>query len=116
MGFILLIYLAGLLPRLRETICIKLLSAWHRVIQANKMIIHLMDLETETQEGASQRPHIKLIVDPEMGREVRFGRTMEVGNKQMIHSLFPHSVPTEPRQVPGRALGTEGAGLRAPRS
>lgn len=79
------------------------------------MIIHLMDLETETQEGTGQRPHIKLIVDPETGREVRFGRTLEVGNKQMTHSLFPHSVPTEPRQVPSRALGTEGADFGDPR-
>ena len=70
------------------------------------MIIHLMDLETETQEGTGQRPHIKLIVDPETGREVRFGRTLEAGNKQMTHSLFPHSVPTEPCQVPSRELGT----------
>ena len=79
------------------------------------MIIHLMDLETETQERTGQRPHIKLIVDPETGREVRFGRTLEVGNKQMTHFLFPHSVPTEPRQVPSRALGTEGADFGDPR-
>lgn len=79
------------------------------------MIIHLMDLETETQEGTGQRPHIKLIVDPETGREVRFRCTLEVGNKQMTHSLFPHSVPTEPRQVPSRALGTKGADFWAPR-
>lgn len=112
-GFI-LIYLAGLLPRVREMICVKLLSAWHIVIQANKMIIHLMELETEAQEGTDPRPHIKLIVDPERGRDVRLGSTLEVGNKQRIHSLLPHSVP-EHRQVPSLALGTEDAGLWAPR-
>lgn len=94
--------------------CVKLLSAWHIVIQANKMIIHLMELETEAQEGTDPRPHIKLIVDPERGRDVRLGSTLEVGNKQRIHSLFPHSVP-EHRQVPSLALGTEDAGLWAPR-
>ena len=82
MGFILLIYLAGLLPRLRETICIKLLSALHRVIQANKMIIHLMDLETETQEGAGQRPHIKLIVDPETEERSGLGAQWKSGTSR----------------------------------
>lgn len=117
-GFILLIYLAGLLPSLREMICVKLFSAWHRVIQANKMIIHLMDLETETQEGAGQRPHIKLIVDPETGREVRFGRTLEVGNKQMIHTCFLILfLPSPARYQAGHwARKVQAFGLQGPRS
>lgn len=104
--------LTGLLPKLTETMCVKQLRAWHRVIWLNTMTSHFTDLETEAWEAPGPRPQIKSTVDPG-GEERRsgLGAHWKVGTskKPSPHPLF--SVLIKRHEAPSMVLDTEDVGF-----